>query len=91
MNKAEASRLLQHVSGEGLSKNASVIEFLMYGLALLVFMLELFALYSLNKGERKLQKQLVFVGVGVGLILLFFSTSFSVYYSDIVVGGEMLE
>ncbi|SFT76072.1 hypothetical protein SAMN05216474_2227 [Lishizhenia tianjinensis] len=91
VNKAEASRVLLQVGGEGLTNNTSVLEFLMYGLGMLIFMFELIVLLSLIKGKLKFQKQLLFVGLGLTVVLLFFPTNFSVHISDIVVGGEMLE
>lgn len=91
VSKAEVSRVLQQVGGEGLPKDTGVLEFLMYGLVMLVFMFELIALFSLIKRKLKFQKQFLFVGLGLTVVLLFFPTDFSVHISDIVVGGEMLE
>lgn len=91
VNKAETSGVLQQVGGEGLPNDTGVLEFLMYGLVMLVFMFELIVLLSLIKRKLKFQKQLLFVGLGLTVVLLFFPTDFSVHISDIVVGGEMLE
>lgn len=91
VNKAEVSRVLQQVGGEGLPNDMSVLGFLIYVLAMLVFLFELIALFSLTKRKLKLQKQLLFLGLGLNVVLLFYSTDFSLHISDIVVGGEMLE